>query len=70
MTQAQYARHWNNSPQYIGKLVKAGVLVIASENLPNPIRDGVGRLLSRLTASMRSSCAGSQCRSRKRPGVQ
>jgi hypothetical protein len=28
MTQAQYARHRNTSPQYIGKLVKAGVLVM------------------------------------------
>lgn len=28
MTQAQYARHRNKSPQYIGKLYKAGVLVM------------------------------------------
>jgi hypothetical protein len=28
MTQSQYARHRNNSPQYIGKLAKAGVLVM------------------------------------------
>lgn len=28
MTQAQYARHRNQSPQYIGKLAKAGVLVM------------------------------------------
>jgi hypothetical protein len=28
MSQAQYARHRNTSPQYIGKLVKAGVLVM------------------------------------------
>ncbi len=28
MTQAQYARHRNKSPQYIGKLAKAGVLVM------------------------------------------
>ena len=28
MTQAQYARHRNTSPQYIGKLAKAGVLVM------------------------------------------
>ena len=28
MTQAQYARHRNKSPQYIGELAKAGVLVM------------------------------------------
>lgn len=28
MTQAQYARHRNKSPQYIGKLAKPGVLVM------------------------------------------
>ena len=28
MTQAQYARHRNKSPQYIAKLVKAGILVM------------------------------------------
>ena len=28
MTQAEYARHRNKSPQYIGKLYKAGVLVM------------------------------------------
>jgi hypothetical protein len=28
MTQAQYARHRNSSPQYIGKLAKSGVLVM------------------------------------------
>jgi hypothetical protein len=28
MTQSQYARHRNTSPQYVGKLVKAGVLVM------------------------------------------
>ncbi len=28
MTQAQYARHRNKSPQYIAKLAKAGVLVM------------------------------------------
>ena len=28
MTQAQYARHRNKSPQYIGKLAKAGILVM------------------------------------------
>ncbi len=28
MTQAQYARHRGKSPQYIGKLAKAGVLVM------------------------------------------
>jgi hypothetical protein len=28
MTQAQYARHRNKSPQYIGKLYKAGILVM------------------------------------------
>ncbi|MCX6620062.1 MAG: hypothetical protein NTY38_03090 [Acidobacteria bacterium] len=28
MTQAEYARHRNKSPQYIGKLHKAGILVV------------------------------------------
>ena len=28
MTQAEYARHRNRSPQYIGKLHKAGILVM------------------------------------------
>ena len=28
MTQAEYARHRNKSPQYIGKLYKAGILVM------------------------------------------
>ncbi len=28
MTQAQYARHRNKSPQYVGKLHKSGVLVM------------------------------------------
>ena len=28
MTQAEYARHRSKSPQYIGKLYKAGVLVM------------------------------------------
>ena len=28
MTQAEYARHRNKSPQYIGKLYKAAILVI------------------------------------------
>jgi uncharacterized protein YciI len=28
MTQAEYARHRNQSPQYIGKLYKAGILVM------------------------------------------
>jgi hypothetical protein len=27
-TQAQYTRHRNKSPQYIGKLYKAGILVM------------------------------------------
>jgi hypothetical protein len=28
MTQAEYARHRNKSPKYIGKLYKAGILVM------------------------------------------
>jgi len=28
MTQAQYARHRNQSPQYVSKLAEAGVLVM------------------------------------------
>jgi len=28
MTQAEYARHRNKSPQYIGKLYKVGILVM------------------------------------------
>ena len=41
MTQAQYARHRNKSPQYIGKLAKAGVLVMRGRLVDVAASDGV-----------------------------
>ena len=36
MTQAEYARHRNKSPQYIGKLFKAGILVMRGHATGSP----------------------------------
>jgi hypothetical protein len=41
MTQAQYARHRNTSPQYIGKLAKAGVLVMGGRLVDAVASDAV-----------------------------
>jgi len=41
MTQAQYARHRNKSPQYIGKLYKAGVLVMRGRLVDVTVTDAV-----------------------------
>ncbi len=41
MTQAQYARHRNKSPQYIGKLAKAGVLVMRGRLVDAAASDAV-----------------------------
>jgi len=41
MTQAQYARHRNKSPQYIGKLAKAGVLVMRGRMVDAVASDAV-----------------------------
>lgn len=41
MTQAQYARHRNKSPQYIAKLAKAGVLVMRGRMMDAVASDAV-----------------------------
>lgn len=41
MTQAQYARHRNKSPQYIGKLAKAGILVMRGRLVDAAASDAV-----------------------------
>jgi phage terminase Nu1 subunit (DNA packaging protein) len=41
MTQAQYARHRNKSPQYIGKLAKAGILVMRGRMVDAAASDAV-----------------------------
>jgi hypothetical protein len=41
MTQSQYARHRNTSPQYIGKLAKAGVLVMCGRLVDAVASDAV-----------------------------
>ena len=41
MTQAQYARHRNKSPQYIGKLAKAGILVMRGRMVDAVASDAV-----------------------------
>ena len=41
MTQAQYARHRNKSPQYIAKLVKAGILVMRGRMVNATASDAV-----------------------------
>jgi hypothetical protein len=41
MTQAQYARHRNKSPQYNGKLAKAGVLVMRGRMVDAVASDAV-----------------------------
>jgi uncharacterized protein YciI len=41
MTQAEYARHRNKSPQYIGKLYKAGVLVMRGRMVDATASDAV-----------------------------
>jgi hypothetical protein len=41
MSQAQYARHRNKSPQYIGKLAKAGVLVMRGRMVDAVASDAV-----------------------------
>ena len=41
MTQAQYARHRNKSPRYIGKLAKAGILVMRGRMVDAAASDAV-----------------------------
>jgi hypothetical protein len=41
MTQAEYARHRNKSPQYIGKLYKAGILVMSGRLMDVAASDAV-----------------------------
>ena len=41
MTQAQYARHRNKSPQYIGKLASAGILVMRGRMVDAAAADAV-----------------------------
>ena len=41
MTQAEYARHRNKSPQYIGKLYKAGILVMRGRLVEATASDAV-----------------------------
>ena len=41
MTQAQYARHRGKSPQYIGKLAKAGILVMRGRMVDATASDAV-----------------------------
>ena len=41
MTQAQYARHRNRSPQYISKLAKAGILVMRGRMVDAAASDAV-----------------------------
>ena len=41
MTQAEYARHRNKSPQYIGKLYKAGILVMRGRMVDASASDAV-----------------------------
>lgn len=41
MTQAQYARHRDKSPQYIGKLAKAGILVMRGRMVDAAASDAV-----------------------------
>jgi len=41
MTQAQYARHRNKSPQYVGKLAKAGILVMRGRMVDATASDAV-----------------------------
>ncbi len=41
MTQAQYARHRNQSPQYIGKLAKVGILVMRGRMVDAAASDAV-----------------------------
>ena len=41
MTQAQYARHRNKSPQYVGKLAKAGILVMRGRMVDAAASDAV-----------------------------
>ena len=41
MTQAQYARHRNKSPQYIGKMAKAGILVMRGRMVDSAASDAV-----------------------------
>lgn len=41
MTQAEYARHRNKSPQYIGKLYKAGILVMRGRMVDATASDAV-----------------------------
>jgi phage terminase Nu1 subunit (DNA packaging protein) len=41
MTQAQYARHRGKSPQYIGKLAKAGILVMRGRMVDAAASDAV-----------------------------
>jgi phage terminase Nu1 subunit (DNA packaging protein) len=41
MTQAQYARHRGKSPQYIGKLAKAGILVMRGRLVDAAASDAV-----------------------------
>jgi hypothetical protein len=41
MTQAQYARHRNQSPQYIGELAEAGVLVMGGRLVDVAATDAV-----------------------------
>ena len=41
MTQADYARHRNKSPQYIGKLYKAGILVMRGRMVDAAASDAV-----------------------------
>jgi uncharacterized protein YciI len=41
MTQAEYARHRNKSSQYIGKLYKAGILVMRGRLVDATASDAV-----------------------------
>jgi hypothetical protein len=41
MTQAQYARHHGKSPQYVGKLAKAGILVMRGRMVDAAASDAV-----------------------------
>ena len=41
MSQARYARHRNKSPQYIGKLAKAGILVMRGRMVDAAASDAV-----------------------------
>lgn len=41
MSQAQYARHRDKSPQYIGKLAKAGILVMRGRMVDAVASDAV-----------------------------